>query len=171
MKQQGVPTGKPEIGRRIAGRAQDPGINDTYQLKGKLPEPCACPQCGAVYHQGHWTWSARPAGAAEVLCQACRRIADRYPAGRLTLSGGFWPAHRDEILRIVHHAEAEEKSRHPLNRIMAIEDDDGRLIVTTTDIHLPRRIGEALHRSFQGDLELDYDQDTYAVRVTWQRDA
>ena len=42
-------------------------------------------------------------------------------------------------------------------------------MVTTTDLHLPRRIGEALKSAFDGTLDLDYDEDGYFVRVNWSR--
>ena len=38
--------------------------------------------------------------------------------------------------------DAREKREHPLNRIMAIEREGDALVVKTTDIHLPRRIGD-----------------------------
>jgi hypothetical protein len=54
---------------------------------------------------------------------------------------------------------------------MAIEDegDDG-LVITTTDVHLPRRIGEAVHHAFHGDLKVHYDEENYFARVDWHRE-
>jgi hypothetical protein len=73
---------------------------------------------------------------------------------------------------LARNLEASEKDEHPLNRIMAIEErTEDELVITTTDIHLPRRIGEAVQRAFHGDLQLHYDQENYFVRVDWQRDA
>jgi hypothetical protein len=34
--------------------------HDAYKSKGKLPEPTVCPDCGAVYHAGHWQWLEKP---------------------------------------------------------------------------------------------------------------
>ncbi len=64
-------------------------VHDPYKTRLKLPEPTVCPQCGAVFHKGRWTWDDRPPEAKEEFCQACRRINGKYPAGILTLSGGF----------------------------------------------------------------------------------
>jgi hypothetical protein len=36
---------------------------------------------------------------------------------------------------------------------MQIEEQVDGILITTTDIHLPRRIGEALHRAYQGEIE------------------
>ena len=38
-------------------------VHDPYQSKRKLPDPTVCPQCGAVFHQGRWTWLTRPESA------------------------------------------------------------------------------------------------------------
>lgn len=76
-------------------------VHDPYQSKSKLPDPTVCPHCGAVYHEGRWTWMARPAQAHAALCPACRRIRDAYPAGFLTVRGPFLQAHKQEILNKV----------------------------------------------------------------------
>ncbi|MBP2296767.1 BCAM0308 family protein [Azospirillum rugosum] len=154
-------------------------VHDPYKRAAKLSDPTVCPQCGAVYHHGRWSWGLPAVDAVEELCQACHRTNDGYPAGTLTLSGGFVAPHRDEILAAVRHQESLEKAEHPLHRIMDIKGHDdkegggkeeGGMTVTTTDIHLPRRIGEALHRAYGGDLDLHYDEGAYYARVDWRRD-
>jgi hypothetical protein len=52
---------------------------------------------------------------------------------------------------------------------MAIESRSEGVVISTTDTHLPRRIGEALKHAYLGELELHYDQDEQFVRVTWTR--
>lgn len=153
--------------RRIAGRAQRDHILDPYQAQQKLQEPTACPQCGAVYHHGRWQWGQRPAGAHEDLCPACRRINDRLPAGTVTLHGDIAQRHKNEIMALARNEEAAEKGEHPLNRIVGIEETDDGLVISTTDIHLPRRIGEALKRAFHGELDMHFDEAGYFVRVDW----
>lgn len=37
-----------------------------------------------------------------------------------------------------------------------------------TDIHLARRIGEALRRAFRSELEMHLDDEGYFVRVDWR---
>ena len=64
-----------------------------------------------------------------------------------------------------------EKGEHPLHRIMSIKDVDGGLEILTTDIHLPRRIGEAIHRAYEGKMELKYVRDEYSIRVVWVRES
>jgi NMD protein affecting ribosome stability and mRNA decay len=144
-------------------------LHDTYKLRGKLPEPTLCPRCGAVFHKGRWTWAPRPARAHEEVCPACHRIADKYPAGMLHLSGSFLQTHREEVLGVVRHQEAQAKKEHPLCRLIGIEETDDGIEVMTTDTHLPRRIGEALWHAYHGELNLHYAEDARLLRMSWKR--
>lgn len=143
--------------------------HDTYQAKQKMHEPTVCPNCGAVYHDGRWQWLSRPAKAHEEACPACRRIQDEFPAGFVTLSGPFLEQHEAEIMNLVKNEEARGKAEHPLKRIMDIEEQDEGMLITTTDIHLARSIGEALHHAYQGELEYHYNEQENLLRVLWQR--
>ena len=142
-------------------------VHDAYKTKGKLPDPSVCPQCGALFHDGRWQWGAAPAGAPQETCPACHRIHDHYPAGFVTLQGEFFLSHRDEIMRLAHNHEKRERAEHPLKRIMEVEDKGDTTLVTTTDIHLARGIGEALHHAYQGKLEFHYNPEQNLLRVGW----
>lgn len=144
-------------------------VHDPYMARNKPPEPALCPECGLVFHKGRWQRTPRPVKAHEHLCPACHRIKDRFPAGYVKLSGDFLGAHRDEIRHLIRNEEQQEAANHPLQRIMDITEEGGVTSVTTTDVHLARRIGEALHHAYQGKLDIKYSQDEYVVRVTWQR--
>jgi len=143
--------------------------HDTYKVKHKLPEPTVCPQCGAVFHEGRWQWLARPAQAHEEMCPACHRIQDEFPAGYVTVAGPYFKDHREELLQLARNEEAHAKAEHPLKRIMKIEDQDDGIQITTTDIHLARGIGEALHHAYQGELEYHYNEKENLLRVVWER--
>jgi hypothetical protein len=142
--------------------------HDAYKAGGKLPEPSVCPQCGAVFHQGRWQWLRVPEGAHSATCPACHRVHDHFPAGFLTLKGDFFQAHHDEIMNLVHNEEKRERSEHPLKRIMAVEARGDEVLVTTTDIHLARGIGEALHHAYRGNLEYHYNPGQNLLRVEWE---
>lgn len=157
-----------QSGRRIAGRAQRDGILDPYQAKQKLAEPSVCRQCNAVYHRGRWGWSNKPAGAHEALCPACRRINEGFPAGIVTLHGALAQPQKDQIVGLARNEEAAENREHPLNRIISIEDTENGMVINTTDIHLPRRLGEAMKRAFHGTLEMRFEEAGYFVRVDWR---
>lgn len=143
-------------------------VHDSYKIKGKLAEPTICPQCGAVYHEGRWQWLKAPPKAHQETCPACHRIHDDYPCGFVTLQGAFFDAHRDEIMNLIHNEEKRERAEHPLKRIMAIEaTKGGGTLVSTTDIHLARSIGEALHHAYQGELKFHYNPEENLLRVNW----
>lgn len=144
-------------------------VHDTYRSSAKPSEPTVCPKCGAVFHLGRWQWGERPQEAHEELCPACCRVRDHYPAGFVTLAGPFFEENREEILNLVHNEGQKEQSERVLKRIMSIEAEDGRVVVTTTDSHLARRIGEALRRAYQGELDYAYNKEDDSLRVTWQR--
>lgn len=144
-------------------------VHDTYKARRKLPEPTVCPQCGAIFHEGRWQWGKATTDAHQETCPACHRTHDHFPAGFLTLQGAFFLAHREEVMHLVHNVEKRERADHPLKRIMAIEEDDDATLLTTTDIHLARGIGEAVHHAYQGDLEFHYNPQEYLLRVSWVR--
>jgi hypothetical protein len=143
--------------------------HDTYKTKGKLSEPTVCPVCGAVYHKGHWQWLDAPSGAQEHKCPACLRIEDKVPAGYVNISGEFFQQHRDEIMGLIHNLENKEKTGHPLNRLMDITDTEDGIEITTTDMHLPRDIGVALEKAYEGALDYQYTDESNILRVQWSR--
>lgn len=165
MKTHHIPTqGFSTVGR---DRLLQESVHDSYKLQGKLKEPTVCIECGAVYHRGSWRWLARPQGAAETLCPACHRQRDQFPAGYVRLRGDRLNMMQEQLLGLIRNEEQREKADHALQRIMAIEQGEGEWLVTTTDIHLARRIGEALHQAYQGALEYHYNPAENLLRVHW----
>src|SRR5215472_2738943 len=171
MKQSNLGPRRLRTTRRIAGHAQQDHILDPYQAQQKLHTGTVCPQCRAVYRAGRWQWLARTEAAHEQLCAACRRINDKFPAGIVTLHGDLARAHKDEMIRVARHQEEAEKKEHPLNRIMNINENSQGIVINTTDIHLPLRIGEAIMRAFHGEIEAHFAEDGYFVRVDWAPEA
>ncbi|MEQ9563627.1 MAG: BCAM0308 family protein [Woeseiaceae bacterium] len=146
-------------------------VHDPYREREKYAEPTCCSGCGAVYRKGRWQWLEDiPDDAQRVRCPACRRIDDRYPAGEIIVSGTYAENHADEILRLIRNTEKAESGEHPLHRIIDIRHDENITTITTTDVHLPSRIGRALKGACQGELKTHYDKDGSFVRVTWQRE-
>jgi hypothetical protein len=87
--------------------------------------------------------------------------------GLVTIKGPFKDTQQEQLIGVVKNTEEKEKKEHPLSRIMAIESRPEGLVISTTDTHLPRRIGEGLKQAYHGELQLHYDQDEQFVRVTW----
>lgn len=158
------PRDNPRDHPRSTARDEDP-----YRATRKPPEPTVCPSCQAVFAEGRWTWDRIPDDAHEQQCPACQRINDEFPAGYVMVKGEFIKDHRDEIVALITAKEERAKAEHPLQRIMAIEDVREGLQVTTTDSHLARGIGEALHDAYKGDLKLRYSRDENLLRATWKR--
>ena len=146
--------------------------HDSYRQQQKPAEPAACPECDAVFHAGRWQWGVKQDGAADVLCPACLRIRDGFPAGFVSVGGEFFVVHRAEILGLIQHHAEKESAQHPLVRIMAIDEETsgaGGILVTTTDIHLARDLGDALHKAYHGDLDFHYNEAEKRLRVHWRR--
>ena len=154
---------------RYRSRIFDDKRHDPYQPSGKFAEPTRCTECGAVHERGRWKWAPAPEGAHEALCPACQRVRDRQPAGKLTLGGCYNAEERAELIRIARNEADREGREHPMHRIMAIDERDGQVEITTTDIHLPQRIGEALKRAHRGELHVHYGDDEYSVHARWHR--
>ena len=144
-------------------------LHNIYRERDKSLETTVCTKCGALHTNGRWTWEKPPTQASTTICPACRRIADRYPAGHVELKGMFFTERRDEILSLVYNVEKREKEARPLERIIAVMNDKDHTLVTTTGIHVARRIGEALARAYKGDLSFQYAEAEKRIRVYWQR--
>ena len=142
---------------------------DRYKLPRKLREPTRCRDCGALYREGRWIWAPRGGPAYKIRCPACQRIRDSRAAGYVRLSGEYFEGHRAEILRRVRHCEQTEMSEHPLERIIAIAPAQDGELVTTTGVHLARRIAHALQHAFKGELEARYNKGDKILRVQWSR--
>lgn len=158
---------KSQYGRR--DRLIQEKRHDTYKEEKKWSEPTSCTECNAVYTGGRWTWSEPPSNANMVLCPACQRISQNYPAGQLEIKGDFFQKQRGEILNLIKNEEQLEKTEHPLERIMAIDDKGSHTEITTTGVHIARRLGEAISRAYKGDLELSYGDGEKTVRASWER--
>ena len=91
------------------------------------------------------------------------------PAGFLTLSGEFFREHRDEIMSLVENKVESQVKQHPMKRLMRVEDRDEGTELKFTDAHLPRGVGEAIRRAYDGDLDIHFPEDGGIVRVYWER--
>jgi len=163
------PPGQP---RHYGARVLDDPRHDPYQATLKLRDGTRCTTCGATYAHGRWTWGSGTAASPvehPIICPACRRIAERLPAGTLTLDGPYTESHGDELVRLAQSRAELERKEHPMHRIMSVDRHADRIEIATTDIHLPRLIGEAIERAHDGKLTTTFSPDEYAVRVHWRR--
>lgn len=164
-----VPVGTPARRTTQRTRMVQEVRHDTYKLRRKLKEPAVCRTCSAVFHKGRWTWGKKPTGATTVTCAACARTADRYPAGLLTVKGPYVLDHRQELLNLARSIERKTNAEHPLSRIMIIEYTKQGFVVQTTDTHLARHIGEAMHHAYDGEFTFRYRDSAQSFRASWMR--
>jgi NMD protein affecting ribosome stability and mRNA decay len=153
-------------------RTERPSRRIHAETPSKLSTATRCPDCGATYRRGRWTWAQAPADAAALRCPACVAIATDDPAGVVEVSGKFAAAHFDELLALVHHVAERERAEHPLKRVMAIADAGEGFAVKTTDAKLAEAIGRAIGKAYAGKLVLPRTtaEKSNLVRVSWRRD-
>lgn len=147
-----------------------PKQHDTYVREHKAGGELVCTECGVWQRDGRWEWGPAPYLETEVkegLCPACQRIRDRYPAGTIELPAGFL-LHRDEIAGMIENAERGEKAEHPLERLMGVEANENGLVVTTTGIHLARRIANKLERRFHARARFRYPEEQELLFVDFE---
>jgi hypothetical protein len=122
-----------------------------------------------VFRAGRWQWLALAEApqARRTRCPACLRARADEPAGVVTLVGAFVRMHGEELRRLIQHEEAVRRRRDPQSRIMWVRGMLDRIDVATTDIDLPRRIGEAVERAYGGTLDLVREANGSAIRVRW----
>lgn len=137
-----------------------------YERTAKPADAIVCDRCALVWHGGRWFHGAPPFGEVRGgLCPACRRIHDRFPAGTVRVPAASATAAR-EIHSIAHRLEESERAEHPLERLMDVVDQDGTVLITTTGIHLARRITAKLERLLRADATFHYG-DENELRVEW----
>lgn len=124
-----------------------------------------CPDCGAMYDQGRWTWHISAEQLHQLLCPACKRVHEQAPAGEITLDGDYLLNRQDEVLALLRHQADGEKQEHPLERLMEPE----HIVMQTTGPHLVRRLGAAMLHAHQGSLEISYGENEGLLRVRWAR--
>jgi hypothetical protein len=128
------------------------------EAKGRPLKNFRVPEVHSRVHSRVLALDTEPLHKAEwETCPACPRIQDDYPAGELTLSGGFLKDHAREIIRVVRNTEALENQEHPRQRFMGVKQAGDHLVITTTDIHLARRIAHGIEDAYKGELVTHYD--------------
>ncbi len=146
-------------------------IHDPYYVKQKYRDPSVCERCSVVFTNGAFEWvKPIPPNAAKIICPACRRIEDKFEGGVVTLEGGFLLRHKPEILNTINNTEKAEQAMRPLERIISLSDQGTRIEIRTTYEHIARRIGEAIHKAYKGELAIQYPEGEKYARVFWKRE-
>ena len=151
---------------------------DPYLPKVNPGEIAVCKGCRAIFQRRHWFFNeslyrtlAGTRGTRELTCPACQKIRDGYFEGEVTLMpSAFLSAHKEEILNLIRNEEERAKGINPLERIIAIKEENDKVVVLTTDEKLSQRIGRELRKAYQGNTVYRWSEDTKRARVTWSRE-
>lgn len=149
----------------------DPFVSDEG-----IQEPALCESCKSYFHHKRWmndpeTYSQLKSdpNAHWLICPACKKIAEGYAEGILTLCGSYLWEHEDEILRLLKNEEAKASGRNPQERIIRMARQVDDLVVETTEQRLAEHLGRVLHRAHQGDLKIHWGAGPEICRVNWER--
>lgn len=142
-----------------------------YGEKGGVEGTAQC-ECGARFSNKRWYGGEgdKPAaGRQRLVCPACRRIADRNPAGIVMLSGNFLAARKAEIDNLITNTVDISSRKNPLGRIMETTRTKEGITITTTDVKLAQKIGREIFKAHGGDLRFQWNHEEDLVRVNWSR--
>ncbi|MHB8481959.1 MAG: BCAM0308 family protein [Nitrospiria bacterium] len=161
----------PQVRRGTETKSADP-----YLSKKGLKEPAKCTGCKSVYHHKKW-YSKEDPIAMELqktpmqmtLCPACRKTLEHFPAGLVTLRGGFLTAHKDQILHLIRNEEARAKGVNPLERIISIKDLGDSVEIQTTGERFAQRIGKDVKKVFKGEVSYNWVSGDKRIKVEWHR--
>lgn len=157
--------------RRTGEKGQrTPRSTDAYQEKGGVKGGAYC-SCGAVFSNKRWCHDdgTYKQEGHELVCPACRRIADRNPAGIVTISGDFFATHESEIRNLITVIAQRAAVKNPLGRVMEICNENDGVTITTTDVKLAQKIGRDVFKSHGGLLNYIWSHAEAPVRVIWSR--
>jgi len=160
-----------------ASRKNVDRTDDPYIPRKGTPETGVCPECHAINRKKRWYADEAEyavlarSGALLRRCPACRKIADGFPSGVVSLRGRFLRVHREELLTVARNEERRARGNNPLERIMEVREGNGVVEILTTDGKLAQRIGREIRKAFHGALEYKWSEDADLLRVNWARDA
>lgn len=159
----------------VMARDQAEDVHGPSQARGHYTDGTVCSGCGSVVAGRRWTLDplrARLLVSAgtpdQVVCPVCRKEAE-LPAGILTLRGDYWLCHRDEILNLIRNEGDEARRDNPLERILALREEKGGLVVETTNEKLAQKIGRSVEKAHKGQIRYRWGNGNPLVRVDWER--
>ncbi len=150
--------------------------SDPYLPEEGLKEIAICEGCHALYRNKRWYLDPEGYEKAQgsedvnrVTCPACKKIADHYPEGIVTLKGDYLWDHEEEIRNMLAHEEEKAMAKNPLGRIMTMERQGDAIVIETTEQKLAEHLGRAMRRAHDGELDVNWAKDHAVCRVTWNR--
>lgn len=131
--------------------------SSTANTLESLPDPGLCRECGLLYRDGKYQVCEHPpAEARYMLCPACEATRRQDCRGLLTIRGPQLAQQLDEIEALIHASADELLQQQPLERLLAVVRLDDALEVCSLYEFAARRIAEAVHQRWQGELRMHY---------------
>ena len=188
---------KPKDGRRTTSRKDVPARAEVIRTQarredvaprdvGAKPGLYRCTNCSAIYHDKHWHSAAlllmpgsplMHAEFADALCEECtlekNRASRAIPhSGEVVIEGTFTPTEHYDLLNLVRNVGHRAMARDPEDRIIRIEEQDGRIHIYTSENQLAVSIGKQVDHSHKGgELEITWSKTDKPVRVVWTKGA
>lgn len=160
-------------------RQQADDLTDPYKTALEYKELSVCRKCRSIYHDKRWTIDEELYGSLlkhpekinYTLCPACRKIETGYVEGIVELAGDFLIEHKEDILNLINNTEKKANYIDPLGKVVKINMDEQnkKIIVTTTNENLAQRIGKNLEKAYKGSVEYSFSKEDRMVRVYWVR--
>ena len=145
-----------------------------------MKEPAVCKVCGAVYVDRRWTAADGASGVEKhepwrpsqmTICPTCTQAKIGEPRGFVFLDGPFFATHQDEIENLLRNEAERAAEDNALARILDWKKGEGHtLTVATSTEHLAQRLGHALQKAFDGEVQYDFSHENKLARVNWRRD-
>jgi hypothetical protein len=138
-----------------------------------------CPVCHSLYYKKSWHHAKRSLEDAqrshrpkEALCPACQMIKDKEFEGQLTING-FPPGLKTDLIQLIKNFGQRAFERDPLDRLIDIKTDAGRLVVTTTENQLAVKLAKKIKEVFSKykiQLKISYSpepSDTAYIKINF----
>lgn len=150
-----------------------PHLKDPYLTRKSYKEPTLCPCCGLVYKHRRWQRMSDfdpELAKGRHKCPACRKEEDHYIMGIVYITGDFFNQRRDEIINMLRNEEKKEVDHNPLDKIMAIVENENDVRIETTSENLAVHLGRMLYHSYGGNVEYKFSDEQKLARVYWHRE-
>lgn len=137
-----------------------------------------CGRCGAIGFEKQWyidpveaEFLKSQVEAQMVLCPGCTRVEQETVEGEVVLQSSLLSTDRPALMSLIKHIEWQCWYADPSARIASIIERDGILELRTTTRSLATSIGEALHKTLKGDLEITPIAHHRFIRVRWSENS
>lgn len=121
-----------------------------------------CKDCGAAYHKKSWRHGVEQFNKAETesissgkkdvpvnfaICPACQMIKNHQYEGRITIKN-LPEASEQSLHELVEGFGKRAYEQDPMDRLIAIKNDGGNWVITTTENEMANKLAHKIKTSF-----------------------